>query len=70
MPQPRINPWNFAINCRCYDPSQTASYYNASMLNNTTYDWSTAIVNTDTSLGMPSFHENRYVGRAAFTYSF
>lgn len=39
------------------------------MYNNTAYKWTSASVNCDTAMGYPSFHENRYVGKAAFVYS-
>lgn len=70
VPQPRINSYNFAINSRCYDPSQTNSYLDLNSYQNGGYVWQSKSVNGDTAMGLPFFHENRYVGRAAFVYSF
>lgn len=69
IPLPKINPKNFAINGRCYNPANTATYYDPAMYNNPTYQWKTASVNTDTAMGMSQFHENRFLGKAAYVYS-
>ena len=43
----------------------------ACLTNPNTFQWSNSnLVNGDTAMGMPWFHENRFIGRAAFTYSF
>jgi hypothetical protein len=40
------------------------------MHNNINYDFNgTESINADTALGMSAFHEHRYVGKAAFVYS-
>lgn len=56
IPMPRINKTNFAINRRCYDPSNTQTYYDPAMLNNASYTWTPKSVNCDTAMGMPYFH--------------
>lgn len=53
---PRINKINFAINGRCYNTANTATYYPAGMYNNSSYVWSASSVNMDTAMGMPSIH--------------
>jgi hypothetical protein len=70
MPSPRINAYNFAINDRCYDPTNNSFFYDSSMVNNPTYGWNKNAVNADTALGMSFIHENRFVGKAAYVYSF
>lgn len=46
-----------------YDPTMLT-------VNPTAYNWTTQSVNSDTALGQSFFHENRFIGKAAFTYSF
>jgi len=69
-PQPKINQYNFAINGRCYNPANNNPMYDPAMLNNPSYTWTGNSVNADTAMGMANFHENRYVGKAAFVYPF
>lgn len=61
---------NFAINGRCYDVTNINPFYPPQMSQNgANYIWSPNSVNADTAMGMSHFHENRYVGKAAFVYS-
>lgn len=65
---PKINTKNFAINARCYNTDNTATYlpstaYNLHPLNTGSNDtYATAIngfkdqINTDTAMGQPWFH--------------
>jgi hypothetical protein len=69
-PLPRINAYNFAINDRCYNPNNANTFYDPAMFGNAGYQWGSNSVNQDTALGMCHIHENRYVGKAAFLYSF
>ena len=48
----------------------TNSLYDKTMANNIAYTWSASSVNMDTALGMANVHENRYVGKAAYLFSF
>lgn len=69
-PSPKINMKNFAINGRCYDVTNVNPFYPPQMSQNgANYIWSPNSVNADTAMGMSHFHENRYVGKAAFVYS-
>lgn len=65
-PMPKINKYNFAINGRCYDSDRKDTYY-------TNMDGqlspTVANVNKDTALGYSWYHENRYVGKAMFIYT-
>ena len=70
MASPRINAYNFAINNRCYDPTNSNFFYDSAMIGNRTYGWNSQTVNADTALGMPFIHENRFVGKAAYVFSF
>jgi hypothetical protein len=54
-PWPRINAFNFAINERCYDVSNQRTMYSQTSAQNTNWQ-TTAKVNMDTALGMPSVH--------------
>lgn len=64
---PRLNIYNFAMNERCYDPSVVGTYYDPASFKNPNYsNWGLMSVNGDTALGMPYFHENRAVGKAAY----
>lgn len=56
VPMPKINKVNFAINGRCYNTSNTNTFYNSQMFLNPTYNWSNPQVNLDTALGMPYYH--------------
>ena len=78
-PYPKINPKNFAINRRIYDTSATSAYMSPSLYNQsptslggyvTSLNSMTSNVNPHTALGQSWFHENRYVGKAAFPFSF
>lgn len=68
MPLPKINTKNFAVNGRCYDTSNIATNWDKNMANKWNYEFNSSSVNADTAMGMSSFHENRYVGKAAFLY--
>jgi hypothetical protein len=67
---PRINAFNFAINDRPYDVYNTHTFYDPAMIDDISYSWTTLSVNADTAMGMAYMHENRYVGRAAYLFSF
>jgi hypothetical protein len=67
---PRINAYNFAINGRCYDVTNADTLYDPTMINNVDFGWSSSAVNADTAMGISSIHENRYVGKAAYVFSF
>lgn len=56
VPMPRINKTNFAINGRCYNTSNTKTYYDPNMFLNSGYNWTSNSVNSDTAMGMSSFH--------------
>ena len=56
VPMPKINKINFAINSRCYNVTNTNTYYDPIMYNNPAYTWTNNSVNMDTALGMSSFH--------------
>jgi hypothetical protein len=53
-PQPRINSYNFAINGRCYDPTNMATYYNPATLYSGIKNL--IAINIDTAMGYPWFH--------------
>lgn len=55
-PHPRINSHNFAINARCYDPSNTKTLYPNSMLNGAITSMTANDFNTDTAMGLSWFH--------------
>lgn len=67
---PRINTYNFAINNRPYNPSNTNTFYDPSLLNNQNYAFNANSVNADTAMGMAWIHENRVVGKAAYIISY
>lgn len=69
-PLPRINAYNFALNDRCYDPTNKSTYYNSGMYNNPNYIIDSSSINTDTAMGMSWIHENRCVGKAAYLIPF
>lgn len=56
IPTPKINMKNFAINGRCYNPKNTNTFWDPNMSGNPTYSFTAQSVNTDTALGMSSFH--------------
>jgi hypothetical protein len=69
-PSPRVNAKNFAINGRCYDPKIRASYLDPQIaVQGSAYKWTSKSINGETALGLSHFHENRYVGRAIYSYS-
>jgi hypothetical protein len=55
-PHNRINPYNFAVNDRCYNIFNTHTFYDSAMINNEAYTWGATSVNADTALGMPNLH--------------
>lgn len=56
-PIPRLNPFNFAVNQRPYDPTKTQTFYDPNMLGKGAgYQWTNTSVNADTALGMPWIH--------------
>lgn len=63
---PRINPYNFAVNDRPYDPTNRNTFYDLAMKGNQAYSFTSRSVNGDTALGMPYIHENRVIGKAAY----
>lgn len=67
---PRINAFNFAINERCYNIMNTHTLYDPAMIDDMKYNWNPNSVNYDTAMGMANVHENRYVGKAAYIFSF
>lgn len=40
------------------------------MIDNKSYQWTANSVNYDTAMGMANVNENRFVGKAAYTFSF
>ena len=44
--------------------------YDPAMINDSNYQWGGMSVNYDTAMGMSNVHENRYVGKAAYVFSF
>lgn len=66
---PKINKVNFAINGRIYNAANTNTYYDPTMYLNTNYQWTASSVNSDTAMGMSSFHENRYIGMAIYSWT-
>lgn len=46
IPAPRINPFNFAINERCYDIQNTHTFYDPAMIDNENYTWSPLSINS------------------------
>ncbi len=53
---PRINPFNFAINERCYNVYNTHTFYDPGMIDNLNYSWNAYSINSDTAMGMPNVH--------------
>lgn len=69
---PKINKINFAINGRCYNTANTNTFYPQDLYLNTNNSsiWSTpGSINLDTAMGMPYFHENRYIGMAVYSWT-
>ena len=57
VPQPKINPFNFALNGRIYNPANQNPLYELAMYRApSTYVWSQNSVNGDTALGQSYFH--------------
>lgn len=84
-PLPKINTRNFAINGRFYDVNNKKTYQPMETANTEVYppttgqisltNYVTALnqlnkINGDTALGQSWFHENRYVGKAVYAYTF
>jgi hypothetical protein len=67
---PKINSFNFAINERCYNILNTHTMYDPAMIDDKAYQWGADSVNSDTAMGFANVHENRYVGKAAYLFSF
>lgn len=55
-PMPRINPYNFAINDRCYNPLNGYTLYDPAMIDVPYYIWTANSVNVDTAMGMANIH--------------
>ena len=53
---PRINNYNFAVNDRCYDPTNTQTFYPSAGYNNPSYIFTDTSINADTAMGMPYIH--------------
>ena len=53
---PRINPYNFAINDRCYNPLNGYTLYDPAMIDVPYYIWTANSVNVDTAMGMANIH--------------
>jgi hypothetical protein len=77
FPIPRINQKNFAVNGRCYDASNTNMLLSNSLYNPGATQtpislgaFNKTTVNTDTAMGQAWFHENRYIGKGFFSYTF
>lgn len=70
LPTPKINIKNFAINGRCYNANNKNTFLDPSLsLYSASYVYSSNSINTDTALGQSHFHENRYIGKAAYVYT-
>lgn len=57
-----INPSNFSLNDRVYDPTNVNSFWEKVR--------GSESFNLDTALGYPNFHENRAIGKAVYAYKF
>ena len=54
---PRMNAYNFAINSRPYDPTNTSTFYDPNMFQSgLTYNFTTKSINSDTAMGMSWIH--------------
>jgi len=51
IPMPKINKYNFSLNGRIYDPTNTNTKYPIFPANPNTYIWTASSVNGDTALG-------------------
>ncbi len=40
------------------------------MIDDLSYTWTDGSINSDTAMGFANIHENRYVGKAAYLFSF
>ncbi len=84
-PLPKINTKNFAINGRFYDVNNKKTYQPIETANTEVFPPTTSAItltnyvtalnqlnkiNGDTALGQSWFHENRYVGKAVYAYTF
>jgi hypothetical protein len=52
----KINPFNFAINERCYNVLNTHTFYDPAMIDDVNYQWGSTSVNADTAFGMANVH--------------
>jgi hypothetical protein len=43
--------------------------YDPQIYNNLNYTWTPLSINMDTAMGMTSFHERRYIGKAAYVFT-
>ncbi len=68
-PSPKINTKNFAINGRPYRTENNWSLYDSNMRDNVNYVPNATSFNFDTAMGMSKYHENRYIGKAMYTYT-
>lgn len=55
-PLPRINTYNFSLNERPYDPTNTNTFYDPSIAGNFNYAYTSKSVNADTAMGMSWLH--------------
>lgn len=73
MPMGIINAFNFSINSRIFDPSNTLTLLPPTNVTTTQYLKaninSPAQINTDTAMGYSWLHENRCVGRSVYVYN-
>jgi len=67
---PRINNYNFALNERPYTITNQNTFYDPSMIQNPNYIFTPHSVNADTAMGMSYIHENRCVGKAAYSITY
>ena len=56
IPQPRINSFNFAVNSRCFDPTNIKPYKNPASFQNNSFFWTSNDINGDTAMAMPWIH--------------
>jgi hypothetical protein len=69
-PTPKINQKNFAVNERCYNINNGMTFFNPKIYdNNNNWTFGPDIINQDTAMGMANFHENRFLGKAIFMYT-
>ena len=48
----------------------THTLYDPAMIDDFSYQWGGFSVNYDTAMGMANLHENRFVGKAVYSFSF